>query len=67
MLIKWDRKYGELFRDVFFVLRYFIVVIFEFMYVVLVDYGFVKLCINYSHLILEHVCFVTLSASVTYS
>ena len=37
------------------ILRYFLRVIFEVVYVGLVHYGFVTLRQNYSHLILEHV------------
>ena len=41
------------------VLCYFLLVIFEVMYVGLVHYSFVTLRRNYSHLIIEHICYIS--------
>ena len=60
MLRKWFTdigKYSDTFWSIF---SYFLQVIFEFIYVGLVHYGFARLRINYSHLILEHVSFILL-------
>ena len=55
MFIKWVSQYRYLFIDILYILRYFLLVIFEVTYIGLIHYGFVTLSINYSHLILEHV------------
>ena len=69
MLIKWVIGYGDIFRDFFVRLALISTSGFcrqyhECMYAGLVHYGFVTLCENYSHLILEHVFLGSLKISL---
>ena len=50
-----DSNINRTYSEKFYILRYFLPVVFEVMYLGLVHYGFVTLRRNYSHLILEHV------------